>query len=241
MGNDENANKSSGDIDIEAGNVIGAAVGIGAQVFAEVVYKDSSALRAWWHEFLRTNGKFPVYAIFLLLASDKAASSYLRESGNEIHTLSGKYCAVIAFSEQHTATNIPLEPEIESRFSNLRWMYDAKEHVDKGYSVPIANMFGVEYTQFPAVILFNDIRSPEHTIVSLKGLSTYEISEKMRSIFSAIKYAVDTEQDPLDTIESLKQLEVIESKKQALQNKAGEVLNKTFEAAMSAWMKATIT
>lgn len=45
-----------------------------------------------------------------------------------------------------------------------------EESVAEGYCLVAANLFDIQFNQFPCLILFRDIRLPAHILVTLKGL-----------------------------------------------------------------------
>jgi len=139
-------------------------------------FKDKLALREWWHSILRDYGRYSCYAIFLALPSDKEIIRYLIDFGNEIDIISGEDCLVIALGKSEFRRSgfdeKIQQPSIPERFSNFleeMWSAAIKEQVSKGYSVKVAQLFNIEITKFPCLLIFQDIRSSDHALITLKG------------------------------------------------------------------------
>lgn len=211
-------------------NAVGNAVGANAYVFAST-FTDKGSLRNWWHNILREHGRYPCFAIFLLLPSDKEARTYFVDFGKEIDLLSGDNCLVIALSDT----------DFNSVGFNNTWRTVAEAHSDEGYSIKVARLFDIDFTQFPCAVFFGDVRSSDHSIITFKGLTAQEISNKMRSIFNVIQDAVENKQAPLVAIKNHKNLEFIKSSGKNTATRAGNFVEKSFETAMQAWIKAIIT
>lgn len=214
------------------GNVIGILIGDDNAVVNQVfTKKDSHSLRTWWHSILREFGKYPCYAIFLLLPSDKEAINYFSEFGKELDLLSGKDCLVIAFGK--TEFKGP-------KFDETNWSTFVDEHVSEGISITLAKVFNVEYTQFPCLILFKDIRQPEHVVFSLKDCTTENIAQDMRQVFSIINKAVSKEQDPIHALSLFRKTENFQKTGLSIVNGIQSFAGKTLDTAMEAYIKASI-
>ena len=72
-----------------------------------------------------------------------------------------------------------------------------EEHSGEGFSLKFAEFFKVDYDQIPCLLIFDDVRKPEHLLVNLEGLDAEIINVKMRLIFSIIKQAVIQGKSPL--------------------------------------------
>ena len=119
--------------------------------------KDS--LRAWWAS-VREKGQYKSYAIFLVLPSDRAASRYMSEFGKELHLLSGKDCLVIALGSHSWKP-----PSFDAK----AWSDTVREHSQGGQCLQIGNFFEVEFSQYPCLLVFQDINHPEHVLISMTG------------------------------------------------------------------------
>ena len=211
-------------------DVQGVAIGANAAVIA-FEKTERRELRKWWHEILRTYGRYVCYAMFLVLPSDREAIRYLTEYGKELDVISGKNCLVIALSENAFKL---------SKFDEGLWKIFVEEHSGEGYSVRVAQLFGVSLTELPCLLVFRDIRSSDHTTITLKGLALEELAGKMRAIFATIQKSVSEHKDPLAAIQSYQTGESFKKTSRKVANEIGGFVEKTFEAAIEAWIGATI-
>jgi hypothetical protein len=155
--------------------------------------EDGLTLREWWHHVIRDYGKFSSYAMFLLLPSDKEAIQYLTEYDKELSLISDKDCLVLVVTKGGYNNK-----DFEEDNKQLA----IKEYILEGYSVRIAHLFGIKLDTFPCLVVFQDIRSSEHIIVSFKGMTASEIASKIRSIFSIIHSAIIEKQNPLAHVQN---------------------------------------
>jgi hypothetical protein len=211
-------------------------------------FQDRHALREWWHNILRDyENHYSCYAIFLVLPSDKESIRYLADFGTEIDIISGDDCLVIILGKTEFMRSgfdeTVQRPTISERLASFleeMWELAVKEHVSKGYSVKIAQLFNIEMNQFPCLLLFKDIRSPNHVIVTLKGMIAEEIAERMRFVFSIIHKAVTNKVDPLDSLIKYQNNDTFQKAGKTILNKVTGFAEKTFETAMEAWISASI-
>lgn len=193
--------------------------------------KDRNALRDWWHEILRTHGRYSCYAIFLTLPSDTEALRYLTNYGNELNLIAGENCLVVTLSTtgfQRTG------------FDNEGWRKFIEEQTSNGYSIIVANIFAIPFTKFPCLLLFQDIRSPEHVAVTLTEMTAEEIKTRMRLVFTVIQKAVNDHKKPLEELEKQQNIEFVQKTTKLVANKIGGYADKTFEKAMEAWITAAM-
>lgn len=184
-------------------------------------------LRDFWHrEVLGKIDKFPCYGVFLLLSGDEKAISYVKQFGRDLHQISGKNCLVMILIGPKLET-LKKEPPIvddiliEEKIWEERIGKAITEQVVRGYTKNVADIFDMGIMDFPSFLLFRDIRSPDSGIpITLKDMSTFEIHQLMREIFSVIELAVKDSKDPLDVL-------VKKRRNQALLNK-GKVVIGTF-------------
>lgn len=216
-------NISGGNVEIASGNI--RFIRTGSRLM------DRKSLREWWHSILRDHGRYSCYAIVLLLPSDKEAFTYLTEYGKELDLISGAGCLVLALSETEFK---------RSGFDKDVWTSLIEEHTGKGFSVEIARLFEIEFTKLPCLLIFNDIRSPEHVAVQLSKLTVEEIAAQMRLVFSVIQKAIDKAKSPLEELAKNQDIEKSHRTREAFLGKASGFAEKTFEMAMEAWIKATI-
>jgi hypothetical protein len=194
--------------------------------------EDRHRLREWWHSVLRDYGRYSCYAIFLTLTSDKELIRYVTEFGCELDLISGDNCLVIALAS--TGVRLP-------GFSRSAWEAAMKEYVLEGYSIEVAQLFDISFEGFPCLVVFQDIRSPKHILVRLKGMTAEEIAHRMRSLFSIIQTAVSHKQNPLTVIERHRNEETFREKGRSTISQLRSLAGKTFETAMEACIKAAVT
>jgi hypothetical protein len=193
--------------------------------------EDRRLLRRWWHDVLRMHDRYACFATLLALTMDKELARYLAESGSELDQISGTECLVIVLSETEVR---------RSGVDKELWPAVMEEHIQDGYSIRIAKLFDISCEQFPSLVLFRDIRSPEHILVTLKGMSAEEIADRMRSVFSTIQRAVSNGEDPLTALERRRNQEIFRQRGRTLVSHISSIAERTFETAMEAWIKAQI-
>jgi hypothetical protein len=211
-------------------------------------FQNRHSLREWWHNILRDYDKqFSCSAIFLVLPSDKETIRYLTEFGNELDLISGDDCLVIAIGKTEFRRSgfdeKVQKPTVAERFTSFldeMWNTAINEHVSKGYSVKIAQLFSIEVDKFPCLLVFKDIRSPDHLLITLKGMPVEEIANRMRSIFSIIHKAVTNKVDPLEALEQNQNEETFRKAGKTIMSKVTGFAEKTFETAMEAWINASV-
>jgi hypothetical protein len=196
-----------------------------------LIRTDRHSLREWWHEILRVHGRYSCYAIFLTLPSDMETLRYLTEYSKELDLISGKNCLVIALSKTGFQ-----RPGID----HAGWRTFIEAHTREGHSVVVAKLFGIEFTEFPCLLIFEDIRSPEHVAIKLTRMTAADIATRMRLIFAIIDISIQEKKNPLEELEKQQSLEVFQKRRQSIGTKVGGLLEKTFETAMEAWINATI-
>ncbi|MBK8904942.1 MAG: hypothetical protein IPM53_27430 [Anaerolineaceae bacterium] len=219
MTDTEGSEISVGDIDISAGRAV--AIGRGARVIIDT--EDTRGLRIWWHEIIRTYDRHACYAFFLMLPSDNKVNRYLTEYGKELDIISGNNCLVIALSQSDFK---------RTGFNDNDWKGYVKEQSDEGYSTIIGKLFNIDFTKFPCLLMFQDIRTEEHIAIELSGMSVKEIAAKMRLVFSIIEKAIKNDKLPLDELENQLASEITYP---ANHNVSSE---KTFESAMKVLLEA---
>lgn len=197
----------------------------------------NSNLREWWHNLLRRRGAYPTYAFFLVLPSDQEMVKYLIQFGKELDIVSGENCLVIALGNTEFR---------RSGFDkNLReveevWQWVLNDHVSLGYSSKVAKLFDIGFDKFPCLIIFKDIRSSEHHLVTLKEMTSVEIGTRVRFVFSIIHKAVANKNDPLTALQAKRNSEDLQKKGQSIVSGLRSFAGKTFETAVETWIKASI-
>jgi hypothetical protein len=193
--------------------------------------KDSTLIRAWWHTILRTHDRYSCFATLLVLPSDTQAIHYLSNNWKELDLISGDNCLVLVFSKNEfwcSSIDQGLCPIVIG------------EHVNQGSSIDIANLLGVGFDKFPCLVIFRDIRSPEHIMITFKGMTEQEINTSMRSLFSIIQEAAHNKRDPLAAIELHRKEERFHQKGLNIISNIQAVAGNVIETAVTAWIKTNI-
>lgn len=193
--------------------------------------KNRQTLRDWWHSLLRERDHYPCYAMFLALPSDAETLRYLVLFGQELDLISGKNCLVLAIGK-------PRERLIG--FNQADWNSAVMSHILEGGALEIAELFEIELAELPCLVIFRDIRSPEHVVVSLKKMTAEEISETIRRVFSIIGKAVSNKKNPLIVLGKRQGDEMLASHGRAIVSAVRKIAEKTFESAMTSWINTNI-
>jgi len=192
---------------------------------------DRNKLRDWWHQILRDHGRFSCYAVLLMLPADREAIRYMTEFGKELDQVSGKNCLVTALGRTEVR---------RSGYDKALWSMAVQDQISGGYSIRVGQLFDIDFSSFPCMVIFQDIRSPAHIAITLKGLSAEEIAAEMRLLFSIINRAISTKEEPLAALESYRKKQVFNRAGKAIVSELRSFTGRTFEAAMEAWMRAVI-
>jgi hypothetical protein len=192
---------------------------------------DFNGLRKWWHNLLREHGKYSCCAFILLLPADIQAIKYLTEFGTELDLISGENCLVLAISEVQL---------MRFGFDENLWRMAINDQISNGQSIKIANLFNIKLTEFPCMVIFQDIRSPDHLIVSLQGMDAEEISQKTRSIFAIIQLANNNKVNPLIELKRQEAKKEFQKAGISIMGKLQSFAGKTFETAMEAVIQSAI-
>jgi hypothetical protein len=187
-------------------------------------------LREWWHQILRQHGRYACYAVFLLLPADWEARRYVKKFDRELDLISGADCLIIALGKNNFR-----------RLGVDQWGRVADRQATAGYSLKVAQLFEIDLTELPCLVVFEDIRSPSHIAISLKEMTAEEIAERMRSLFSIIHKAISEKNNPLAAIEKHRNQENLRKAGQTIVSNLRTFVGATFEAAMEAWIRATIS
>jgi hypothetical protein len=211
--------------------------------------EDSQTLiRDWWDTILSEQGLYPSYAFFLFLPSDKEVISYLSNYSQELDFISGKNCLILALNKNkfrrsgvdHKLRSFKPLHTIRQTLRISYWKGLIRDQLSKGYSVRIANYFGISYSDLPCLVVFNDIRSPEHIIISLLKMDSNEIAIRMKTIFSTIQQATSNNKAILIELENLRTKEAFKKGGQILISTIQTIAGKTYQTAIDAWIKSII-
>jgi hypothetical protein len=189
---------------------------------------DKSLVRDWWHEVLRDYGRYSCFAIFLVLQADKEAIRYLTDYAAELDAVSGKFCLVLAIGET------------EIKYDEYDWKTAVQEQASAGYSIGVGEVFDIPITGFPCIVLFHDIRSPEHIVVDIKGMNAEDIAGQVRTIFAIVREAAEKKNEPLAALAQERQKEMFRRAGKSIVSEIQVLAGKTFETAVEATVKAFI-
>ena len=198
--------------------------------------QEKSDLRLWWFNLLRKYNKHSLFAIFLILPSDKEAIRYLTEFSRELHLVSGENCLVLGMMKteiQHPRNSI-------FGYDEQLWNVVIEEQAFEGYSLNVARLFNIDISDFPCLILFRDIRSPEHLTISLKAMKAEEIVQQTRVLFSIVNKAIADKKDPLIMIERQRNNEQFKKTGTSIISELRSITGKTFETVIEATINAII-
>lgn len=189
------------------------------------------SLQEWWRQLKKNQQQYSCYAFFLCLPSDDEAIKYLTGYINEIDVLSGQNCLVVFLSDIGF---------MRSGYDKAMWNAAINDHIQKGYSVTVANLFKIKYTDFPCIVLFEAIDSPRKVIFSFSGLKVDELASQLRGIFTVVQQAVQNDKPPLSALESYQSKGRLKRVGSGIFSKLLGFAGKTFESAVDAWIKALI-
>lgn len=191
--------------------------------------RDRLSLRWWWREQLTSREKYSSYAVFFALPSDTELIRYLRDFGKEADMISGQNCMVITISKEEG--NIPISDQ-------EAWEGILSEHTSSAFLIRLADLFGIDFTDFPCLVIFEDIKSYQYTYISLKDLQAEAIADVARTVFSILRKADYENSQALNVLnEYLRQ----ESQKKVGRTLVGQIRHlagKTFETAIEALFKS---
>ena len=192
---------------------------------------ERDSLREWWHELVRSYNHYPTYAMLLALPADEEIIRYQKEFGKELHLITGEHCLVI------TLTGLGfMQYGLDDKIMPLV----VDESTSNGYCLKVADLFNIPFSRFPCLVLFRDIRSPDHILIALKGLSKEDVAQEMRELFSVVKQAIKEGRDPLKAVESHSRKQEFANKTKATWSSIQTFAGKTLEKAMQALIEASV-
>lgn len=192
---------------------------------------DPRSTREWWLKILGIYGKYPCCAFLLVLPEDNDVVNYFRTATQEVDLLSGEACLVLFLGNESIE-----EISRTSGGSTEFWTELMDRHLSSGYSLSVAEYFGIGSAEFPCLVFFRDIRTPEHIVLSLKGISRADLVPKMRRLFDAIRSAVKEKRDPLTAIGDFATKEVARKRGKKVIHRIQNLVGKTFETALAAYV-----
>jgi len=201
------------------------------------VDRPPSTLPNWWDGFRKTHDTYVCYAVILTLPNDKEVIDYVQDYAIELDIISGDDCLVMMFRKEGSSS---IPGYHKGKFNVRDWKNIVKKHVHGGYSAILARIFGIEFKDFPCLLLFKEINTTEYTIVSLKGMTSDEIKDVMRSIFTIIASASANSINPIIALNRKKRTKAIGQGGKNIISAVKGVASKTLEAAMEAWINTML-
>lgn len=208
-------------------------------------YNSKKEIRDWWRKMLKGKDSlvgnerdFYCYGIFLAFPSDREAIRYLIDFGNDAEIASGEDSLIISLStieSREPGFNNRLQRAFkEGQVESMKFLRSqmVNDYVFSGYGIQIATLFEIDIANFPCLLIFRDIRSPEHFVISLKGLTAEEIAEQIRATFSIIRKAKRDKKDFFVALERHKDATNFQKSGKSILTKVSGVAGKTFETAI---------
>jgi hypothetical protein len=179
--------------------------------------------RNWWEDEVLgkpDQPRYHCYGFVLALSERDAAVEYLKERGDELDRLSGKYCLILAV--------------VGKRFKSIgfldsgRWDKDvmarAVSHsVKQGYPERIAELLNLDASQLPCMVLFNSPLDADFAVIPLYNEqypNSAAISQRMKAIFKMVEQS----DEPVKTIRDALNREEQITKVAAAGKAAGKVI-----------------
>lgn len=151
---------------------------------------DPEELRAWWQKISENDTGYICYAFLLLLPGDEEVIRYVTDLGPEMDLIASNRWLIIALGEKELR-----RPGVPHDWTSL-----VTDYVYDGFSMRVGRLLEMGPDQFPCLVLFEDLLSDEHIIISLQGLNFEEIAQVMRSIAAEIHRAASKDENSLREI-----------------------------------------
>lgn len=187
--------------------------------------------RRWWHSVLREHGKHACFGFFLALPSDRNVANYLKDHGEELHALVDGDCLLL------TVTDLKFE---RPGADDPNWLAAIDDFVSRGHSVRLGRLFSVDYTDFPCLLLFENIDSEAHILIDLKRMGHEEIAEKLRETFSIVHRANSEGQSPIGELYRFRNSKRLRRAGATVIHKIGSFAGTTYQLGVEAAIKAML-
>jgi hypothetical protein len=179
--------------------------------------------RNWWEaEVLGKpdQPRYRCYGFVLALSEQDEAVKYLKEKGDELDRLSGKYCLILAVVGRRFKSIGFLD--------NAQWdkkvMARAVSHsVKQGYPARIAELLNLDASQLPCMVLFNSPLEADFAVIPLHNEqypNSAAVSQRMKAIFKMVEQS----DEPVKTIRDALNREGQLTKVAATGKAAGKVI-----------------
>lgn len=195
------------------------------------VQPPSENIKQWWNDIEQNHSKFSCYAIILSLPSDTEIATYLNTFGEELNLISGENCLILALSQ-----NKFRRYKTDKKFISLA----INDQISNGHSLHIARILKIKFSEFPCLIIFNDIQSSEYALISLRGLTTENIAQKLKEVFSIIQESIARKEKPVKALNRQNRIENFRSNSKIIVGNLFNLGGKTLEKAMEIWIGTLI-
>ena len=189
------------------------------------------SIEDWWFNVLKNHGKYSCYGVVLSLPSDTEVTNYLNAFNNELDLISGENCLIIAISKSNIR---------RSKIDKNPIPLALRNHVDQGHSLQIAKQLKIKIIDFPCLVLFDNIQTPDYLLIPLKDLTVENISKTMREVFSLIQEAILNQEKPLKFLRRNLKIKGLRKKGYLLAINIFNFSGKTLEKIMETWINTLI-
>jgi hypothetical protein len=142
-----------------------------------------------WFTLLREQKHYSCFSIFLVLPSDKEAIRYLTDYKDDLQVISSNTLVMTIGRDKHLHVDVngkSLSVEIVKDYGKL------------------ANLFEIDFTVFPCMVVFEGTNPPNGIPIYLKGMTAEEIFEKMKIIFSIIQKSTKQKKSSVEALQQHK-------------------------------------
>jgi hypothetical protein len=178
-----------------------------------------------WFTLLREQKHYSCYSIFLVLPSNKEAIRYLTEYKDDLQVISSNILVMTIGRDKYLHVNINgknLSVEIVRDYEKL------------------ANLFKVDFTMFPCMVVFEGTNPPIGAPVYLSGMTAEEIFEKMKIIFSIIHKSTRHKKSPLEALQQHKNEERLKYAGKAIIGKGYEYIDYALKTTIEVLINAKL-
>lgn len=200
-----------------------------ALAIAEVI--NPVPFEMWWQGILTNSRRYDCYSFFLTLPSDSEANRYLSDYGSELQAILGESYLMAAFGTDRCWL---------SGYENAISVFTTTSDSLKSPSVEIAKLIGVEFSAFPCLVIFQDIKSTEYVVIPFKGKSAEEIADDLRSLFSIIQKTTQSGKSLIPALKNHAGKERFRSIGSMIISNLPNIAGKTFETAIGTLLKTVI-
>ena len=174
----------------------------------------------------RQHGKYPCYAFPLMLAGDLDFYNYFIEYGSELDQISGDDCFVMIVADE-VREQLSIKNNLGTNWAILTGSDNGRQINRK-----LGERFDLVYTDFPAMVFFRNIHDSKYLLIRFKGLTTSEVVNLMREVFSVVVGAVRANKDILSELEKFKMRESLKFKGMVISEGIKELYQISIKAAI---------